>query len=149
MSFTFTNDPANSNRDAVRILIDDRTDTGHQLSDETIAWLIADHNGLYYAAAQGADIIAGQFSDAVSEKSVGDLKIKKGAGDPVAKYKALAAQLRTQAAIKGFKAFSGGITISGKQTELDDTDRLPDEAAIGMHDNDDHLAGSTSGRMFF
>ena len=131
------------------MLLDDRTDSGHQLSDETIAWLIADHNGLYFAAAAGADIIGSQFAAAVSEKSVGDLKIKKGAGDPVAKYAALAATLRTQGAIKGFKAFSGGITISGKQTELDDTDRLPDQAAIGMHDNDDGGGGSTSARMFF
>lgn len=133
----------------MRVLLDDTVEASEKLSDETIAWLLADHTGLYFAAAGGADILATQFAAAVSEKSVGDLKIKKGAGDPVARYQTMAARYRTQAAIKGFKAFSGGITISSKQTELDDPDRLPDQAAIGMHDNVDDGGGSTSARMFF
>ena len=152
MSFTFTNDPASSNRDAIRILLNDTAgpEGSEALSDETIAWLLTENSSVYYAAAAGADAIASQFTSSVSEKQVGDLRTKKGGGDPAAQYVKLAASLRSQAAIKGFKAYSGGISISDKTSQLDDTDRLPDDAAIGMHDNEDGtLAGSTSGRWNF
>jgi hypothetical protein len=150
MSFTFTNDPANSDRDALRILVNDRTETGHDLSDETIAWLLTENGNVYYAAAQAAEIIGSQYTSSVAEKQVGDLKIKRGdsSGDVAGKYKQLAQDLRRQGGIAGFNAFSGGISIADKDDELSDSDRPQDEAAVGMHDAV-AVAASTSGRWDF
>ena len=150
MTFTYTNDPANSNRDAVRVLINDITESSNSLSDETIAWLLAQNSNVWYAAADGADMFASLYAGDVTEKQVGDLKVKVGGGDPVARWRQRADDLRAKGAIKGFTAYSGGISIADKNSELEDSDRLPDQAYIGQHDNHDTGASSsTSGRWDF
>ncbi len=124
-------------------MLDDRTETTDSLSDETIAWLLGQHSNVWYAAAAGADIIGASFTSSVSEKQVGDLKIKTGAGDPAKQYKTLAESLRRQAAVNGFGAYSGGISRSDKDAQREDTDWDRGSAEIGMHDNPN--ANSTSG----
>ena len=149
MSFTFINDPANVERDAVRVLINDTSETSNSLSDETIAWLLSEHSNVWYAAAAGCDIFASTYASAVTEKQVGDLKLKAGAGDPAKQWHEMAKRYRTQAAVKGFKAYSGGISIADAETELSDSDRPSDQAAVGMHDNIEDGASSTGERWWF
>jgi hypothetical protein len=147
VSFTFINDPANVDRDKVRVLINDTSETTNSLSDETIAWLLSEHSNVWYAAAAACDLFAGTYASAVSEKQVGDLKLKTGAGDPAKQWHDMAKRYRTQAAVKGFKAYSGGISISDADSELADSDRPADQATVGMHDNDG--GGSTGARWWF
>ncbi len=146
MTFTFTNDPANSNRDAVRVLVDDRTESGHRLSDETIAWLLTSEANLWYAAAAAADTLASQFADAVTTKQVGDLRLTKGdnVGNVAGSYRTLAARLRRTAAMNGAAPFSGGIGKAANRTANDDTDWAKPQFAVAMHDNPPSASVSTS-----
>ena len=145
--FTFTNSPATSNRDAVRVLVNDTTETGHALSDATIAWLLSSHSSLWFAAAAAAELIAGQFSADVTEKQVGDLRLKKGGAgsDPATQYRMLAKHLRTRGALLGAKGpFSGGISQTENTNALSDSDYERPRFAVGMFDNPPNLATSTS-----
>lgn len=151
MSFTYTNDPANSNRDAVRVMVNDTTETGHALSDETIAWLLTSEANVTYAAAAAADMIAGQFADAVTTKQVGDLRLTKGdnVGNVAGSYRALAARLRRQAAMNGAAPFSGGISITANDTARDDTDWDRPQTMVGMHDNPPLTSSTSTSTLVF
>lgn len=128
MSVTFTNKPATSNRDLVRILIHDTTG---KLSDETIDYFLSSEPSVWYAAAMCCDAIAGQQAG-VSGMTVGDLSITYGGTQ--SNYASLAKQLR----MRGSRAavpFAGGIKITDKDTELADTDRAEHAFSVGMHDD--------------
>jgi len=147
MTFTYGNDPANSNRDAVRVLLNDVTESTALLTDETVAWLLSAHPNVWYAAAAGADMLAAQNASSVSEKQVGDLKVKYGAGDIAAQWSSRAAELRRLGAVKGFKAYSGGISIADKDSQESDSDWDRPGVSLGMHSATE--SQSTSGRWDF
>lgn len=150
MTFTYSNDPSNSNRDAVRVLVNDTTETTNSITDETITWLLEVNGNVWYAAADAAELFASVYANAVSEKQVGDLKVKSGGGDPAARWRERATDLRAKGGVKGFTAYSGGISIADKDAELADSDRPADQAWVGMHDDTDYGASnSTSGRWRF
>lgn len=138
MTATYGNSPSTSNIDAVRFLTKD-TSTGSAInSDEEIQWLIDTYPSIYLAAAAAADAIAGSYADQASSKKVGDLSISYG-GRAV-EYTALAKSLRMQAALKA-TPFSGGISISDKDSQEADSDWDRPSFSRGMSDN----YGSTGG----
>jgi len=96
MSWTYSEDPTNSPKDAVRFLIGD-TNAGEQLlQDEEIAWCLAEvNNEPYRAAANACSNIAATFVGlAQSEsKTVGGLDLSKSYGDRASRYKALSMEL--------------------------------------------------------
>jgi hypothetical protein len=108
-------------------------DTTGRLSDETINYFLTSEPSVWYAAAMCCDTLAAEAGGKTS-LTVGDLSVAYSAGE----YKSLARNFR----IRGSRAavpFAGGIKVSDKNTETDDTDRVPHAFAIGMHDD----AGST------
>lgn len=127
MSVTFTNRPSASNRDLVRILINDTTG---KLSDEAIDYFLTSEASVWYAAAMCCDAIAGQTA-AVSEMTVGDLSITYGGEQ--SNYAGLAKRLRMRGA-RAVVPFAGGITSSLRDTEKD-SDRVPPAFQVGMHDD--------------
>lgn len=126
MSATFTNNPAGSNRDLVRILVNDTTG---RVSDEYIAYTLTSEPNVWYAAALCADTIAGQFSQS-GDLTVGDLTIRRS----ISEYRGLAKTLRARGT-RGAVPFAGGITVSDKEVERSDADRVPPAFSIGMHDD--------------
>ena len=126
MSVTFGNNPAGSNRDLVRILIHDTTGL---LSDETIDYFLTSEASVWYAAAMCAETIGGQKSQA-GDLTVGDLSIRR----TISEYRNLAKQLRSRGS-RGAVPFAGGLTLTDKDTERTDTDRVPPAFSIGMHDD--------------
>jgi len=146
----YTNDPANVTTDAIRALIrDTSTSTAvNLLTDNEVAWLEADYPNVYYAAAAGADMIASGKGDAVFQKKVGDLALSMGAPKAgiAEQYRMLAARLRMTAASRGVKPYTGGISVSDKDTQRADTDWDQPAAAIGMND---YANSSTGGVMHF
>lgn len=76
MTWTYSGNPADSEKDAVRFLIGD-TDTNDQLlSDAEINYVIVESGGSRYQAAHDAAYaVAGKFSRMAQSKSVGDLSI--------------------------------------------------------------------------
>lgn len=76
MTFTYAGDPSDNNRDEVRFLIQD-TDTNDQLlSDEEIAYLLAEHTASnVLAAAKACEIIAIKYSRSASLVTIGDTTV--------------------------------------------------------------------------
>lgn len=135
MSFTYTNDPANSDRDAVRVMLDDTVEASEKLSDETIAWLLDSYSNVWFAGAAGAELIGGQQSAAVNMTRVGDLQITSGAGNIGGQYRDLAKRLREQGLRKGVAPYAGGISVADKESQEDDTDWDRTPVKLGIHDN--------------
>lgn len=139
--------PSTSNTDAVRLYIyDTSTSSGSNIfQDAELTYFINANSNILYAAAAAADAAAGKFSGtgSASMKKVGDLQISYGGGNPASAYRQLAQNLRMQAAM-GLKPYVGGITISDKNNEEADTDRVAPGVSIGMHDYE--TASSSTGR---
>lgn len=95
MTFTYV-DPTTSDRDAVRLLLSDTVQETSRLQDSEIAFLLSEwNNDTRLAAAEGAEIIAGQFMAIAKEtKRVGDLILSKDYSHTAAQYSALADSLR-------------------------------------------------------
>ena len=120
MSWTYTGDPSASNGDAIRYLVGD-TDVSDQLvSDEEIAFSLAQEPGIYFAAATVADAIAAKFARQV-EKAVGSLRL--GGQQKHQHYLDLASRLRRKARTS-VAPYCGGISQADKDNNSADTDRV-------------------------
>lgn len=75
MTWTYSGDPADSEKDAVRFLIGDTDTTDQLLSDEEIVYTITTAGSLYQAAHDSAYAIASTFARLATSKSVGDLSL--------------------------------------------------------------------------
>lgn len=92
MTFSYSGNPASSQKDAVRFLLNDTEATDVLLQNEEIDFLIGQWSDTYEIARAGAEIIASKFSreaDSVS-KTVGDLSLSKSFNDKASQYRALA-----------------------------------------------------------
>tara|TARA_A100001391_G_scaffold70347_3_gene44940 strand:- start:1682 stop:2125 length:444 start_codon:yes stop_codon:yes gene_type:complete len=133
MTWTYSGDPANNDRDKVRFLVFD-TDTNEQLlSDEEIAWLLSEQTNVYLAAANAAEVIAAKFAKDISRSVVG---ISATPGGRAEFYLELAEKLRNQIGTTNKRAevFAGGLTISGKESLDGDTDAVQPGFKIGDFD---------------
>lgn len=75
MPWTFGNDPKNSIRDRVRILIGDTLPTEPLLDDNILDWLIETEQNELLAAAKAADVLSARFSRE-ADLAVGELSVK-------------------------------------------------------------------------
>ena len=121
MTWTNTNSPgttsAAARRDAIRLLIKDLSSGSQLITDEAIAFYLAqNNNNVYRAGRDAARSIAARQG---KSKSVGDLSIT-GLGD---NYLEIAAELDRRANAT-FVPAVGGISIGDKQTQEADTDRV-------------------------
>jgi len=130
VTWTYTEAPATSDRDWVRIRIGD-TDTDDQLlSDEEIASLLTDEGSKELAAAVAAESLAAKFARKAASKSVGDLRLTYG--EMSARYERLAGRLRSSYAVRRASPIAGGISRQRKRTVKEDTDRVPPRFARGQ-----------------
>ncbi len=137
MSFTWSNNPAGSNRDLMRMLLRDTSSSSMKFSDEELAWYVANSASVWYAAAEACDTYAGKLAESGS-KTVGDLSITRAVGD----YRMTAQRFRARGA-RAAIPYAGGITVSDKDTETGDSDRVASAFRIGMHDEIGSSTGST------
>ena len=94
MTFTYVG-PATADRDKVRFLIQDTDSTAPHMTDEEIAWLLTEWADVYDAAANAADILAGQYAHKADySKSVGDLSLNETFSTQSQRFSALATSLR-------------------------------------------------------
>ena len=134
MSWSYSGDPATSDKDEVRFYLQD-TDAGFPLlTDEEIQWLIDEwmpkYDSLIYVASVGAATISRKFAGMVSVMADG---VNVQTGDLAQRYRDLAAELRDQ-----YKA--GQI---GGEVDIDnllvghsvDPSLRPLRFGIGLHDN--------------
>lgn len=123
MSWTYTADPANSTRDAVRLLIGDTDTNDQQLQDGEISWFLSQAGG---SALQGA-IAACRALQAkyarLADTTVDDVQVR--ASQRRDGYRALIASLQAQAATSpSALPYCGGISIADKAAREADTDRV-------------------------
>jgi len=143
MTWTYGGDPDANARDAIRFLCGD-TDTNDQLiNDEEIAWLNKEvtgsttaTTGLYDAAVRCCLTIASKFSR-LADQSVGDLKVSMS--QKAKAYRLQAEELKTLADREGSvpTPYAGGISISDKNIDRDNTDRVDPWFSSGQFENMD------------
>lgn len=133
-TYTYADDPdsdgtAAQKRDAVRFLIQDTTTAagaagGRLVTDAQIAFAIAEEMNVYTAAAAICDILVAQ-AKGVRSKSVGDVSVSYDAGF----YESLGKRLRKRGETY-VSVYAGGQSVSDKETDTADTDRVQPSFAI-------------------
>ena len=132
--WSYSGDPSDSTRDKVRFLIGDTDNSDRQFSDEEVDAILADNGDEPYSTAIALiEGLIARYSRYIT-KSVGDLSISYG--DRVKQYQSLLTGLKTKASIKLCKPYAGGISISDKQIDEGDSDRVQPSFYKGMHDMD-------------
>ena len=98
MAWTYSGDPAASEKDQIRFTIGDTDTTDQQLNDAEIAWLISARGSAAQAAPYAAEAIAAKLArESDSSKSVGDLSLSQSLSARSQKYYELASRLAVQA----------------------------------------------------
>lgn len=129
----YTNQPRTNPRDAVRLLVGDiSTSTGREyLSDVDYDFFLSATPNQYSAGALAANSLAMRFAGDGTEKSVGDLRIKRA---QAAEYRDLSKQLARMSALQS-APYAGGISRSDKASVEADSDRVKPAFAAGQFDN--------------
>ena len=134
MSWSYTGDPASSNKDLVRFLLRDTLSTDQLLSDEEINYLVATWVDPYEAARNGALTLMAKFvRQADLSRSVGDLSISESFGGRAAEYQALAdsiAEQRNRLAPATPWVARGNLQRTDERTDLGQSDFV-----LGQLDN--------------
>jgi len=144
MTWEYSKDPATSDKDAVRFLIQDVDDASPIVQDEEIDWLLLQNTNIYFAAAAACEAIAARYRAAATSKSVGGLSISYATRSD--EFAAQAALLRAQGTSSGtgvpVPVWTAG-SIDEKEQRWADDDLNHVDVYIGMHDN--HGAGASGG----
>lgn len=124
MAWTYTNDPvltgsAAQQRDAVRFLAQENDTLKQRVSDEEIAFALANEANPYMAAAMVAESVATRLSGNATTKTVGATTITRDAGY----YRQLASELRARGSSHQMP-YVGGISVADKQALEENTDAV-------------------------
>ncbi len=133
MTWTYSGDPAATDRDAVRFMIGDTDSTDEQLSDEEVAYAIAQEATLTHAAIYLARGLATKFARLV-DMAIGDLKYSYSQRQ--GNYESLVERLETIRDESAASPYAGGISVSDKDTREEDSDRVDPIFKKGMFDRD-------------
>jgi hypothetical protein len=134
MSWTYSGDPSTSTRDEARFHAQDTNRDDQQLSDEEWNYLLTEHSdNAVQAAVHATDILAAQYSRR-ADKSVGDLSISYN--QIAENYRKLQRTLSRRLGLVTAGVFAGGISISDKLSNEQDSDLVKPSFRRGMHDYD-------------
>ena len=95
MAFSYSGNPADSDKDAVRFLIGDTDSNDPLVTDEEIAWQLGQRGKVYLAASSCCVAIAAKFSRK-ADRSVGNLQASFS--QQAEAYRQMARDLEAQAA---------------------------------------------------
>lgn len=147
MTWTYSGDPATSDRDSVRFLVGDTDTTDQLVKDEEIDWVLSLQAVLNFAASAVAETIAAGFARLADTKN---RSLSVAASQRMAHYKKLAENLRAGGAGSlpwgdGSTAivaemFVGGLSIADKDAFFDDADAVQPSFHRGQDDNPDVLS---------
>ena len=141
MTWSYSGDPDSSALDAIRFLIGD-TDTNDQLlANEEITWVNSQISGsststdaLYTVSYRCLIAVASKFSR-LADQAIGDMKVSMSqkAKGAIAQAK----QLKVLAEQEGGTPtpYAGGITISDKEIDLDNSDLVKPYFSSGQFAN--------------
>ena len=129
---------ATSAKDQVRRLIGDVILTDQQIMDEEINFALTQRSSIYGAAADCCRFLQAQFSRKIDlvTQSGGGGALKSNFSAQSLQYGKLAALYEAKAvALGGALPYAGGISVSDKQNQELDTDRVQPDFTVGMEDN--------------
>ena len=131
MSWYYSGDPGDSDKDHVRFLIGD-TDEGSQLiSDEEIAFLLTNESVLG-AAVKATEAIAAVWSRK-ADRTIGDLRLSY---ENVSKqFLELSKRLRRQMTLNLATPYMGGKTHTDKDANFADSDKVRPAFTVDMMEN--------------
>jgi hypothetical protein len=141
MAWTYGGDPSANARDAIRFLIGDTDTTDQLLSDEEIAWVNSEASGtatgttaLYDAAYRCCLTIASKLARE-ADKQIGDLSVSMS--QRAKAYREQAASLKALSGREGGVPipYAGGITISDKEVDEDNSDLFRSWFSSGQFEN--------------
>ena len=120
-------------KDVVRLLIGDTDSTAQLLQDEEISTFLSYRPSPYGAAADCCRSLAAKYAIQATT-AAGDTKISYS--DISKSFAARANALDQKAIIFGSAMpYAGGISVTDKQNQVEDADRVPTNFNIGMDDN--------------
>ena len=131
MTWSYSFDPASSNKDIVRYLTGDTCFEAQQTTDEEIAWVLTEEPNVYFAAARVCRTISAMYARRAN-KSVGDLRIEYTSIRD--QYDTLAKDLEARGATRGASIYVGGISKADKEAVEEDDDRVEPAFERDMHD---------------
>lgn len=135
MSWTYTQNPADSTKDAVRYLVG-QTSTGDPVlvSDQEIDWALTQSGGAYAAAVLVGETMLQRYAGTDPQSlTVGNLS--EAYGDRSARLQQTIANLKRQMALRGVQPDAGGITVASRLARQADTSLTPLIFSVGMDDN--------------
>lgn len=119
MTWTYSGDPSSNDRDSVRFLVGDTNTNDQLVTDEEIAYALANESA-YNAAATIAGAIAANLSREADFSVDG---LSKSLSKRAEAYTKLSMKLRSRAAVKAVTPYSGGISQSDKDSVEENSDR--------------------------
>ena len=135
MSWTYTQNPANSDKDAVRFLVG-QTSTNDPvlISDQEIDYVLTQEGGVYCAAAAVGRTMLQRFS-AVDPLSLTVGNLSETYGDRSQRLQDALRGLERQCQLRNALPSAGGVILADKIAREADTTLTPHVFAIGMNDN--------------
>ena len=131
MAFTYSGDPASSDKDFVRFLTGDTLSRDPLLQDAEINALLAVTPDVRLASADACEAIAAIFSRQADTSNLGQSRSRSSKS---AQYLELAKRLRKRAWTKA-ELFAGGLSVSGKRALAQDSDAIQPSFKVGQDDN--------------
>jgi len=121
MTWTYTEDPENVTRDAVRLNYGDTDEDNQLLQDAEVDYAYAEEYSVLSAAARCCEILAAKFSDLADNRKLGSLSITFSEKSKRFAYKAKDLRARAMAFAT---PYAGGISEAKEETFEDDTDLI-------------------------
>lgn len=132
MTWTYSGDPADSERDAVRFEIGDIDTTDQLITDEGIDYVLTLEGSIAGAAAACCDKIAAKYARDVDKKIEGT---SVSASQRFKHFKELAKELRTRASQSG-TPYCGSMYSADQEADEADTSLKQPTFKIGFMDNE-------------
>lgn len=120
MTWSYSGDPSQSDKDAVRFLIQDTDENDQQMSDEEINWLLTENGSSRNTAVAACRVLAARYAGKV-DKAVGDLRLSLSQKHQ--HYLALIKELKSGVTLTAVP-YAGGISVADKTSYEDDSDRV-------------------------
>lgn len=132
--WTYSGDPNKSAKDQTRFLLGDTDKSDPLLSDAEIVWALSVYQNVpQNAAIRLCESIIAKFSRLTSE-AVGQVRIEFQ--QKVENYRAMLRDLRSRLAMEDAAPYAGGISVSDKQSNAANTDRVRPDFTKHMMEND-------------
>lgn len=129
----YSGDPSQSAKDQVRFLIGDTNIKDQLLTDAEINWALSQYNFVAYRAAiRCCESIILKFSR-LADETVGQVKIMYS--QKAKSYQSALITLRNRATMESAVPYAGGISVSDKQLNDQDNDRVRPDFTKHMMEN--------------